>query len=316
MTVLFDPHRNPVPAKDVTTVVYDNHRFCVGRLTNVEVMSAPHRHSQIEINFILTGSVDYWFDGREATLSAGDLALFWGMVPHRTVRRDPGTTFICLYVPLAFFLGTPLSDRFRSEVLFGAMLAAKRTDGLDSAAFGRWQEDLLAEDDRLHDIVRDELIARLRRMDHAGWRRLAERPGSAGAARRERSGLDKVEQMALTLAERAQGDVSIAEVAAAVGLHPNYAMTLFRRTVGLTLHDYLTRHRLDTAQSLLLSSNQDVTAVAFAAGFGSLSRFYEAFTKRFGMSPARYRKLHRGGTPGAAAGTDAADETALRRSLF
>lgn len=296
MSAMPDPHRHPVPPPDVTTVVYDDHRFCAGRLDNVEVMSAPHRHSQIEINFILSGAVDYWYDGREATLSAGDLALFWGMVPHRTMRRDEGTTFVCLYVPLAFFLGTPLSDRFRSAVLFGAMLSADRTDRLDPGAFQRWRDDLLSNDDTLHDIVRDELIARLRRMDHAGWRQLAAAPGVGGRTRRDVASLDKVEQMALFVAERAQGEVSVTDVAAAVSLHPNYAMTLFKRTVGLTLQEYLTRHRLDTAQSLLLSSDRDVTAVAFAAGFGSLSRFYEAFTRRFGMSPAKYRKVHRDGS--------------------
>lgn len=176
------------------------------------------------------------------------------------------------------------------------MLSARRTDPLDPPAFSRWREDLLSNDDTLHDIVRDELIARLRRMDHAGWSQLAAAPDASGRTRRDRASLDKVEQMALYVAERAQGDVSVTEVAAAVSLHPNYAMTLFKKTVGLTLQEYLTRHRLDTAQSLLLSSDRDVTAIAFAAGFGSLSRFYEAFTRRFGMSPARYRKVHRDGT--------------------
>ena len=30
-------------------------------------MAGPHMHSQIELNFVLTGQMTYWFDGRELT---------------------------------------------------------------------------------------------------------------------------------------------------------------------------------------------------------------------------------------------------------
>jgi len=36
-----------------------------------------------------------------------------------------------------------------------------------------------------------------------------------------------------------------------------------------------------------------VAEIGFAAGFGSLSRFYEAFAGKFGLSPGRYRRRHR-----------------------
>jgi AraC-like DNA-binding protein/mannose-6-phosphate isomerase-like protein (cupin superfamily) len=286
-----DTHRQPVPPRDSTTVVFDDHRFCVGRELEVAVMAAPHRHSQIEINYILDGDVTYWFDGHEARLQAGDLALFWGMVPHRTIARAPGTRFVCLYVPLGVFLSARVSDRFRSAVLFGSMLVGARPLMSDLPNFSRWRDDLLDEDRALNDLARDEILARLRRFDHDGWDVRAGRTReTAGPGRRDKAGLDKVQAMALIIAERAPTDLDIGEIAEAVGLHPNYAMTLFKKTVGLTLADYLTRHRLDTAQTLLLSSDQDIVNIAFASGFGSLSRFYEAFGRRFGMSPGRYRR--------------------------
>jgi AraC family transcriptional regulator, melibiose operon regulatory protein len=286
-----DPHRQPVPPRDSTTVVFDDHRFCVGRELDVGVMAAPHRHSQIEINFILNGDVTYWFDGQETRLQTGDLALFWGMVPHRTIACAPGTRFVCLYVPLGVFLSARVSDRFRSAVLFGSMLVGARPLISDLPNFSRWREDLLSEDRALNDLARDEILARLRRFDHDGWEDRAGRTRPhAGPGRRDKAGLDKVQAMALIIAERAPSDLDISEIAQAVGLHPNYAMTLFKKTVGLTLADYLTRHRLDTAQTLLLSSDQDIANIAFASGFGSLSRFYEAFGRRFGMSPGRYRR--------------------------
>jgi AraC-like DNA-binding protein len=82
----------------------------------------------------------------------------------------------------------------------------------------------------------------------------------------------------------------MAEVAQAVGLHPNYAMSLFRRECGVTIWQYLLRLRLSHAQVLLLTSDKSVLSIALESGFGSLPRFYAAFSRESGMSPGEYRR--------------------------
>ncbi len=77
-----------------------------------------------------------------------------------------------------------------------------------------------------------------------------------------------------------------------VGLHPNYAMSLFQRTFGTTLMRYVTQQRLSHAQRLLLTTRESITNIAFGSGFGSLSRFNEAFRQSFGCTPREYRRLH------------------------
>ncbi len=260
-------------------------------------MAAPHRHSQFEINAVLHGAMTYWFDGRVVTIEAGRIALFWGMVPHRTIARPEGTRFVCLYIPSALFIRLPIGDALRTALFRGALAVADQTLDTDAGNFLRWREDLLAEDVMLEAIVRDELGARLRRIDLSGWHDVREIAAPVAAAS-ERGGSDrrdKVEAMVRFISERFADDIAVSDVAAVAGLHPNYAMQLFKRTLGLTIADYVTRNRLDTAQALLVSSEDDIAGVAFASGFGSLSRFYEAFHARFAMSPAKFRKLHREG---------------------
>jgi AraC family transcriptional regulator, melibiose operon regulatory protein len=84
----------------------------------------------------------------------------------------------------------------------------------------------------------------------------------------------------------------VEDVAKIASLHPNYAMSLFRKSLGLTINQFITRTRLDAAQALLVSTDNDVADVAFECGFGSLSRFYDAFHDKFHLSPAKFRKLH------------------------
>lgn len=95
------------------------------------------------------------------------------------------------------------------------------------------------------------------------------------------------------IAERAHEPLAAETVAAATGLHPNYAMTLFRRSVGHTINQAITRHRLDTARSLLISTDRSIAEIVFGSGFGSSSRFYEAFERRYRESPGAFRQRMR-----------------------
>ncbi len=107
--------------------------------------------------------------------------------------------------------------------------------------------------------------------------------------------MQHVELMLRFIGEHALEDISTDDVGRAAGLHPNYAMNVFKRGVGMTINQAIIRHRLDTAQSLLISTDMQVTEVAYDSGFSSLSAFYEAFHKRFGEKPVQYRKRMRQG---------------------
>jgi AraC-like DNA-binding protein len=102
--------------------------------------------------------------------------------------------------------------------------------------------------------------------------------------------LSSLEAMTRFIGEEGLRAIQVSDVAKAAGLHPNYAISLFRKAFGITIKQALTRYRLDTAQSMLLATDLSITTVAFDCGFGSLSSFYEAFEKRFSVSPASFRK--------------------------
>ncbi len=275
-------------------VVFGDHRFCAGESLEVQRMPAPHMHSQIELNFVLDGAMTYWFDGRELTVDAGRLCLFWGMVPHQVIDVAGTTRFVCLYVPMSVFLGLPALSRFRDAVFRGAVIEALHLTHWDRDIFLRWREELLAVDEGLTEIIRNELTARVLRVERDGWRDLREE-GSAipSLAPQDAARIDHVERMLRFIAERAHEPISAEDVAGATALHPNYAMTLFKRSVGQTINQAITRHRLDTAQSLLISTDRTITEVVYDSGFGSVSRFYEAFTARFGERPTTFRQRMR-----------------------
>jgi AraC family transcriptional regulator, melibiose operon regulatory protein len=198
-----------------------------------------------------------------------------------------------LYVPMAAFLELPTLSHLRQAIFGGALIEALDLKTYDFDMFARWRLDLLSGDRSLEPIVRDEVTARVRRLDREGWHDLRNAQPLAQVAAHhdhDHNRVLKVEAMARFIGENALEDISTDDVGRAVGLHPNYAMSLFKRVLGLSIKQSITRQRLDAARSMLIATDRNVSAIAFDCGFRSLSSFYEAFDQRFKTSPAIFRK--------------------------
>nr|WP_306670968.1 helix-turn-helix domain-containing protein [Endozoicomonas sp. SESOKO1] len=92
------------------------------------------------------------------------------------------------------------------------------------------------------------------------------------------------------IGENLHQPISTADVAAHLGLHKNYTTNLFTSVMGISIKQYLQFQRLQKAQLLLMDSERPIADIGYACGFSSLSRFYEAFQRYFGMPPGQFRK--------------------------
>jgi AraC-like DNA-binding protein len=63
---------------------------------------------------------------------------------------------------------------------------------------------------------------------------------------------------------------------------------------GKSLIDVLNELRVEEAKRLLLLSDQQITQIAFAAGFNALPSFHRVFKKHAGCSPSEWRDKNRG----------------------
>lgn len=268
----------------------------VGAPSRVRLMKSAHVHSHVELNLLVAGSMTYLFNGRTVTLRKGDLGIFWAAIPHRVIEVEEPTYFVCSDLPVEMFLAMPGCEGMKTALLQGGMLLADRLLPFEEQQFQSWHEDIATGRDPLAGLVRDELAIRLRRIVVDGWRDLAsdeeQRARERDPLPRDRQG-EKVHRMARYIAEHAVEPIAVADIAGSVDLHPNYAMTLFRKTLGMTINEYVTRQRLMLAHGRLLASDGDIAAIAFEAGFGSLSRFYEAFRERYGCTPRDMRRAFR-----------------------
>jgi AraC-like DNA-binding protein len=262
---------------------------------NPSPMRRPDHHNEVEMNLLESGWVTYLLGGRKVRIEAGRLSVFWAAIPHQIIEFGPETQYFVATIPFPWFLQWKLPDPFLQPLLLGAVHSdpPPGRGRSDCELFAQWEIDLREPSQQSTDVVMLEMEARLLRLAAA----LPSQPavGSKAHARHAAlhdAGLNKVEQMACLIAREYTEPLTVEDIGRAVGLHPNYAMNLFKKAFGTTLIDYLTHHRVSHAQRLLTTTDQRIVEVAFESGFSSLSRFNEAFRRACGCSPREYRQHH------------------------
>ena len=155
---------------------------------------------------------------------------------------------------------------------------------------------VLALESAFADVQRPNLLF----LDHMGWAFAAHcaatrssrregpprRPGGL-APWQERLSKDMIDA-------RLDGEVRLAELAAACGLSVNHFARAFRQSTSLPPHRWLLRRRIERAQHRLLTTRLPVAAIALDSGFHDQSHFTNSFTRQVGAPPSAWRRARVG----------------------
>lgn len=89
------------------------------------------------------------------------------------------------------------------------------------------------------------------------------------------------------------GELSVAEVAQRQRVTPRYVHKLFENE-GLTFSSFVLGQRLARARRMLSDprlADRNISAIAFAVGFGDLSYFNRTFRRQYGVTPSEIKQL-------------------------
>jgi AraC-like DNA-binding protein len=249
-------------------------------------MSIAHRHDDLEFNHADV-DLEYVIDGRSHLIEAGTVAVFWAARPHQLVGGSAPGVETWLTVPLQCALAWRLPAGYLTRMLGGEVAGTPAAPGirLDRLA-DRWAAELggSALERRIAETEIEAFALRVASSVAEFAPQDPEAPGPADAPRAAAAA------MAAFVSENSGADITVADVAAHVHLNPQYAMVVFRRSLGITIGDYLAQCRVAAAQQLLLTTDRSVPDIGFAAGFRSQSQFYDRFTRWCGQSPGVYRR--------------------------
>lgn len=97
-------------------------------------------------------------------------------------------------------------------------------------------------------------------------------------------------QRMVDIIERTFADrTTLQTVSAALKRRPDRLRGTFHQVTGMSVHEYVTRVRLDHAAHYILSGDK-IDSVALAVGYQSKKNFYRQFRRHFGATPVGYRR--------------------------
>lgn len=85
-------------------------------------------------------------------------------------------------------------------------------------------------------------------------------------------------------------EINVKTIANSIGYHPYYLSSLFKKHLGKTLSEYLSKVRLDCSIEYLLHTDISIKEIAYKCGFINAEHFSSKFKKAYGVSPLNYRK--------------------------
>ncbi|MEZ0471074.1 helix-turn-helix transcriptional regulator [Luteimonas salinilitoris] len=255
--------------------------------------SAPFPHFHDVHELVLFGAVSGTFtaEGRRYALAPGGIAFVPSMRRH-DFALAPGPRD-WLLVQIDAVAGETLAHAPGLERLAHAFCALP-----DASQHGRvamlaeWLGGLGNDDPLTQPLVELLLHAAVRAPAVAG----ETLPADADDLERLRPAIERL--------RRDPAHAPSAEQAAALcALSPAYFSRRFKRQVGLAWSDYVRTHRLHLASQRLRDSDRSIAAIAESLGFSTPSHFGELFHRRFGTTPAAYRRAEhvRRGVPDAPA---------------
>jgi AraC family transcriptional regulator len=100
----------------------------------------------------------------------------------------------------------------------------------------------------------------------------------------------KLKQVLSYIEDNLSEDLSLQAIADVAGLSVSHCKVLFRKTVGMPVHQYVIRRRVDRAAALLRKGDLPVSQVALETGFSHQSHLAAHMKRVLGISPRTLRK--------------------------
>ena len=249
----------------------------------------PQVHDFYELSLITAGRMDLTVGEERFLADSGSLVLIQPGFVH--AKRDLGG---CHYMNIAFPART-MEDCLRFLGLESLFIAEKQLS-LSTPFVQISQADSLDLQNHLHrlSVLPESEIRRVRAgvrflVINCLWRWFI--PAITGSVRL--SGPVWLQELILQLENRENLAAGLPFMMEYSGKSQEYLCRTFQKYLSETPAGYLTRKRLDLAANLLVHSDMSPLDVAFETGYQNGSTFYHNFTRRFGLSPGKYRALYR-----------------------
>lgn len=150
----------------------------------------------------------------------------------------------------------------------------------------------------LRDAVQDQSMTGTLFVDHVSttlWLHLVRQYSNLILPSPPKGGLSDCElrRVMTYLDDRLADNVTLAELAGVVQMGEHHFCRSFKKSLGMTPYQYLTKQRIERTKKLLANPALPLSEIALTVGFYDHSHFTNHFRRSTGITPSAYRKALR-----------------------
>lgn len=263
-----------------------------------DFIGVVHKHTFIEIVYILSGSATHIIGDRRIPAAKGDLFIVNYDTPHTFIANpncdESLVAYDLLFTPNFFdtaLLNSTFLESISSSFLFYSLFPEEQLAsdvhicGSSYNVFGEIFNKIYLEFTNRErgyiNIIRaymTELIIKI-------FRKMESSQSMDQITRKSQV----VNATLDYLRKNYQKHISLDELAAQVFLSKDYFARMFRETTGVSASAFLQKIRVDEACNLLSGTSMSIQDIAQQCGFHDIKYFYNVFKRLTGETPRRYR---------------------------
>ncbi|VDG19546.1 AraC family transcriptional regulator [Lactiplantibacillus mudanjiangensis] len=263
----------------VTTTPEAPFRVIIHRDPEAEILL--HWHQALEINYVISGRIQYFIDGQPITVNGQQLIVINPNAVHgvHQFKNSPTTTALTLQITYSFleqlipdfnhcWFETQPVDQKLCRRLTQMMVAETETNPTLKA---------LSQKSALYDIIYQLL------KNHCDHRELLNNLQATPQ-------LTIAQQVIAYLTAHSRETLTLPKLADAMHLSVGYLSRSFKGQIGMSVMQYLQLIRLHDAYQLVTNSQQSIDAIADLTGFSNAKAFRKSFYRTYAMTPLKYRQ--------------------------
>lgn len=253
-----------------------------------DLMLPAHWHDEFEIDIIINGSAAYYINGSPHYLHKGDTILINSRRTHyatgdsedskalgfvfspETISQDIKSTIYRKY----------FHELIRSEI-DAIVLSSSESNDVWQMVYDIYSLD---EDNQLFEIHCLELILRIWQSFYQKYEFIKESASS------QDSSSESLIKMISYMHEHYTEKITVDRLAALAGISSSSCFRVFKQYTAYSPLAFLNDYRLRCAALDLKATKKSVTGIAEDYGFDSPSYFTLLFSRKYGISPLKYRK--------------------------
>ena len=185
-----------------------------------------------------------------------------------------------------------LPDEDWADVMRNKIVRGERILGERIARITRAQESALQTifncplTGKLGELMRETAIVQIMLLQLSGL--FQDQPCTSTSQIKKRD-LDLIQTVKEHVSKTFLDDHSLSDLAKHFGTNTNKLVSLFKKTFGKSIFEFIGEMKMDHAWKLLLDEDRLVTDVAREVGYKNPHHFTSAFKKKFGVSPSQVR---------------------------